>query len=370
MYIDAILKVNDKELKAYKKQQGMINLPVKLDFGKQAEIAKQYIAKFSQMTQTPEIQEAIRRSQESISSAENFTRKQLTPVQRHDEKTGKFTKKEFPKLDLQEVEDLTSGMKDVNMESKALESSILQTEKATKKANAETKKMNAENKKLEDGLKGVNSQSKNFGDTLVNIAKRMVTYAIATGGIYAAMAQLGKGIQYIKDLDKEMTNIQMVTGGTDEETDALALSYNQLGKEMSVSTLEIAKGSLEFVRQGKTAEETATLIKNSTMMSKLGNMSAIESSEALTSIMNGFKLTAEETGEVVSKLVAIDNSAATSVKELATAMQYGASASKMVGIDFDHLAAYIKIKVSLIGNNEMKSWLFSGKTLEIGQFRG
>ena len=41
------------------------------------------------------------------------------------------------------------------------------------------------------------------------------------------------------------------------------------------------------------------------MMSKLGNMEAAESSEALTSIMNGYKLEAKDTGEVVSKLVSI-----------------------------------------------------------------
>jgi hypothetical protein len=60
---------------------------------------------------------------------------------------------------------------------------------------------------------------------------------------------------------------------------------------------------LEFVRQGKTAEETAILIKNSTMMSKLGNMEAADATDKLTSIMNGFRLEANETGDVVDKLV-------------------------------------------------------------------
>lgn len=100
--------------------------------------------------------------------------------------------------------------------------------------------------------------------------------------------------------------------------------------------------SLEFVRQGKTAEETAILIKNSTMMAKLGNMEMADSSESLTSIMNGFKMEVEETGDAVSKLVAIDNVASTSVKELSTAMRYNANLAKEVGVDFDHLAAYIK----------------------------
>jgi len=133
----------------------------------------------------------------------------------------------------------------------------------------------------------------------------------------------------------------MVTGGSKKEIDSLAMGYNSLAKEMSVSTIEIARGSLEFVRQGKTAEETAILIKNSTMMAKLGNMDMTQSSESLTSIMNGFKMSAEETGAAVSKLVAIDNIAATSVNELSTAMRYNANLAAQVGVDFDHLSAYI-----------------------------
>lgn len=171
--------------------------------------------------------------------------------------------------------------------------------------------------------------------------KHVVQYTLSVGMLYAALGQLRQGFQYIIDLNKELTNIQLVTGESDEQVANLALQYNKLGKELAVSTIEITKGSLEFIRQGKTAEETATLIRNATIMGKLGNIEAAESSELLTSIMNGFKLSAEETGEVVDKLVAIDNSAATSVKELATAMQYSSSTAQQVGIDFDHLAAYI-----------------------------
>lgn len=98
---------------------------------------------------------------------------------------------------------------------------------------------------------------------------------------------------------------------------------------------------MEFVRQGKSVQDTAVLIKSSMMMSKLGNMESAESTDRLTSIMNGFKLTAEETLPVVDKLVALDNSFATSINEVSTAMKYGSNVAQQVGVDFDHLAAYI-----------------------------
>lgn len=148
---------------------------------------------------------------------------------------------------------------------------------------------------------GFDSFTQSMGQSIKTAAQ----YAMSIGLIYSALNQVREGIEYVKQLNKELTNIQLVTGGTDSETANLASEYNDLAKAMGTTTIEIAKGSLEFIRQGKTAEETATLIKNSTMMSKLGNIDAAQSSEALTSIMNGFKLSAEETGAVVDKLVAI-----------------------------------------------------------------
>src|SRR5258706_1023236 len=142
-------------------------------------------------------------------------------------------------------------------------------------------------------ITNVKSSWQSLTDSMKQNFKVMVESAISFGVIYGALNQIRQGVQYVKDLNKEMVNIQLVTGGSDAEVGKLALSYNELAKNMSVTTLEIAKGSLEFVRQGKTAEETAILIKNSTMMSKLGNMEAAQSSEALTSIINGFKLSAQ-----------------------------------------------------------------------------
>jgi hypothetical protein len=223
-------------------------------------------------------------------------------------------------------------------------------DKALKELNAATNQYNRamvqKAKLTAQDIDNTNKQTnvhKTFASGLQSSITRIAQYAIASGVLYSALAELRKQIQFIIDLNKEMTNIQIVGGYSKEQVQQMAKGYNELGREMGVSTLAIARGSLEFIRQGKTAEETAILIKNSTMMSKLGNMEAAQSSEALTAIMNGYNMTVEETGDVVSKLVTLDNNFASSVEEISTAMRYASSSSKQVGIDFDHLAAYITV---------------------------
>lgn len=195
----------------------------------------------------------------------------------------------------------------------------------------------------EKSLGGVKGALESLRDGFTRAIKNVFEYGIAYNMLNGAVQQFQQSIQYVKDLNKEMTNIQLVTGGTDEQTKNLAVGYNTLAKEMGATTLEIARGSLEFVRQGKSAEETGILIKNSMMMSKLGNMDSSQSTDRLTSIMNGFKLKAEETIGVVDVLINLDNQFATSIDEISTAMKYGSNTAQQVGVDFNHLASYITV---------------------------
>lgn len=79
------------------------------------------------------------------------------------------------------------------------------------------------------------------------------------------------------------------------------------------------------------------------MLSKLGNMSSAEATEKLTSTLNGYKLEAKDAADVVSKLVAVDNIAATSTNELAVAMQYSAAIANQTGVSLEQLISYIAV---------------------------
>lgn len=171
--------------------------------------------------------------------------------------------------------------------------------------------------------------------------ERTMQWASATTLIYGALQQLRNGVQYIVELNKELVNIQLVTGQSDDNINAMATSYNKLAQEMGATTLEVTRGSLEWIRQGKTQAETQELLKSTLMLSKLGNVDTAQSTEFLTSITNGFKLEATETVDVVNKLVAVDNVAATSVKELATALQRSSVGAQQAGVGFEELVAMI-----------------------------
>jgi hypothetical protein len=152
-------------------------------------------------------------------------------------------------------------------------------------------------------MKNVTKDGLSFGSMIDLAVKKVVIWSIATTALYGALKQLKEGIQYLTDLDEAMTDVRVVTGMSEVDIGILASQYNKLATELGATTLQVANGSLEWLRQGKTVQETAELMKSTMMMSKLGNMESAEATEYLTSTLNGFNLSAEESVSVVDKLV-------------------------------------------------------------------
>lgn len=162
---------------------------------------------------------------------------------------------------------------------------------------------------LNKEVKGTTKSISTWTDGLSNAAQRTLQYATTTMVLYGAMNQLRKGLQYIVDLNKQMTNIQVLQidgASTNEEINKLAEGFNELAKEMRVTTLSVSAGSVEWLRQGKTIAETQELLRSTMMLSKLGALESAQATEYLTAILNGFNMEASKAEDVVSKLVAID----------------------------------------------------------------
>lgn len=176
-----------------------------------------------------------------------------------------------------------------------------------------------------------------FGDTV----KKVLTYIAVYRGFQMLQQGIQQALDTMKELDKAFTDIQLVTGDSKEKTQQLAKEYNGLAKELGATTQEVAEGAGEWLRQGKTTEETTQLLKSSMTLSKVGAMESAEATELLTSSLNGYKLEAQDAMSVVDKISSIDLEAATSSYELATALSRTANSANDAGVSFDKLLAMI-----------------------------
>lgn len=219
-------------------------------------------------------------------------------------------------------------------------------EKEAKELEAEIERLNEELQVNQAETKTSANAMQSFGLRLSNAIKQTGAYTVALRASRLAQQELRKAVSYSVELDTEMTKIKVlqVEGAkTEAQINGLAKSFNNLAKEMAISTLEVARGSTEWLRQGKTVAETQELLRSTVMLSKLGAIDTANATEKLTATLNAFNLEAKDAELIVDKLVAVDNIAATSVNELATAMQYSASIASQSGISFDQLTSYIAV---------------------------
>lgn len=147
----------------------------------------------------------------------------------------------------------------------------------------------------------------------------------------------------VVNLDKAVVNLQIASGKTRKEVQGLTRDYAELGKQLGATTSEIANSADTWLRQGYTAKEADTLITNSTMLSKLGQLEAADASKALTSSMKGYKVAVQDSVEIVDKLTAVDMEAAASAGDIATAMAETAASANIAGVGMDKLIGYLTI---------------------------
>lgn len=217
-----------------------------------------------------------------------------------------------------------------------------------KAAEKYTKSIKNTNRGLEEYKKkqeAAKLSQKTFVDGLKDGLKMFTGYQLGLRAIQATVQLLARAfsdaIETIKGLNQHMTDVQMVAMTSSEETAKLADSYSKLAKRLGATTEEIAEGSVEWLRQGKTLEEVESLMEATMTMSKVGAISSADATEYLTSTLNGYKMSAQDAMSVVDKMSAVDLAAATSVEELALALQKTANMARTTGVELDEIIGMI-----------------------------
>lgn len=211
------------------------------------------------------------------------------------------------------------------------------------------------NKEMDDGIR----TSKTFGEALKDAFDNYIgPAALADRAVDLLVDGAKEAYQTIVDLNKAMTDVQMVTGESAEQTAELTHQYSQMAKELGATTTEVANGAAEWLRQGKSVAETNQLLESSMILSKVGAIESSQATELLTSTLNGYKKEANEAMHVVDAMSAVDLAAATSVEELAVALQSTANMARVNGVGFEQLLGMVgavseasRRSASVVGNS-------------------
>ena len=235
--------------------------------------------------------------------------------------------------------------------------------KATKEARAEIERyiqeINSLNGSLTKGqlngyansFKSINAQMVAMGKTgssAITDFKRAFTqiaqFAGAYGIIQNVMWQVPRQMwQAVRDIDSAMTNLQMATGVSNDQAKELMATYAQLGNQLKATATDVAASSTEWLKQGKSIEESQKLAQDSIILSKIGDLSSEDATKTITAAIKSYDLDESEVMNFVDQISAIDMASATDVGGLAQAFNEVAANAKQAGVSTQELLSYAAV---------------------------
>ena len=205
-------------------------------------------------------------------------------------------------------------------------------------------------------LAALTTESEKAGVSMETLGQRIgrlfsahLNTALVMGALHGLQQAVVAVYQNVTQLDKAIVDLQIASGKSRTEVKGMMRDYSQTAKSLGATTLEVAQGADTFLRQGKTVSETNTLLTNSMMLSKLGQITAEEAAQALTTAYKGYGVAVEDTIGIVDKLTAVDMESASSAGGLAISMSETATSAKIAGISMDKLIGQIAVVSEVSG---------------------
>lgn len=270
--------------------------------------------------------------------------------------------------------ELKAKLKDVKPKVK-VEADTTQAEKKIKKIGKQKTeaiiRAKADNSQVVSDIKEAQKETKTLWERFIG---GVAGINLIQMGIQKIVQSIHQAIVNIKELDAIKTNIQMVSGASDSKVNGMMSSYNSMAKDLSSTTKDVAEAANEFLRMGESIAHTNELIKSSQILSKVGMIDSADAASYLISSLKGYKVAAEDSLDIVSKLTSVDLEAAVSAGGLSEALSKCANIANNSGVSMDRLIGYTATvgettqkSMSEVGNS-FQSLLSRMNNIKIGRF--
>jgi len=229
------------------------------------------------------------RQAESAEKALNFQQKQLQSLQRM--QVGRTQLFNTPAIQ-QELQTLMASIRSVGT----------QGGKSMAQVTQEMARFSVSVRQASYNTAQLRKETNSFLGNIGGLLKKFADWMIVGTAIMQTIRFVREGIKYVYELDGALNEIRIVTGQTQTQVEKLALSYNALAKSMGVTTIEVAKTSVELYRQGLNAMEVEDRMRSIIQYAKISSIPIEESNKIITATMNSMGTSAQRTIDVMSML--------------------------------------------------------------------
>ena len=175
------------------------------------------------------------------------------------------------------------------------------------------------------------------------LMQRIKQFTGLTGAALIARRALHDAIETTKELDKQMTEMAVVTNLEVGDFWNQLPEHTERANALGVAINEIYKAETLYYQQGLKAAQVTQLSTSTLKMARIAGLNAEDATNKMTAALRGFNMEINETNanriaDVYSKLAAIT---ASNVQEISSAMTKTASIASSAGMKFETTAAFL-----------------------------
>ena len=196
----------------------------------------------------------------------------------------------------------------------------------------------------EKATQSLESQNR-AAETLGNIKETIKQWFGFNEVINLTKSAVRNAINHIRELDKVMTEIAVVTDMTQDELWDQIDIYSDMAQQYGAATAGVYEVSQLYYQQGLQTAEVMKLTEETLKMAKIANLDYADATDYMTVAIRGFKLEMSDAQNIVDVYSNIAAVTASDTEELAVAMSKTASSAEAVGSSFENTTAMIALMV-------------------------
>ncbi len=182
-------------------------------------------------------------------------------------------------------------------------------------------------------------------------------FNIANQAINGFQQNLREAFQWVIDLDKELNQIQIVSGKNALQMEDVSIQILERSKALKVAAQDYAEAAQIYYQQGLSDQEVLRRADITIKAAEAANESTAAMADMLTAIWNTYRMQGEELENAASVAAKLGAETAIEFRDIAEAMQISASAASQMGVDYNELASIIatvgsttRQSASVVGN--------------------
>lgn len=185
--------------------------------------------------------------------------------------------------------------------------------------------------RLESATLSAGGGVETFGEKLTSQFKSIAQSQAISKLINSVATQAKQLISTSAEIDKKMTDLQIVTKSTSREMSAQFDAAAKAAHNAGTAITDLIDSQTVYARLGYSMQESSALAEYTAMLSKVGDIDVSDAQNAVTAIVKAFDVDASDVQSVMDMLVEVGNNFPISVSQLAEGMNNAGSMMKLAG---------------------------------------